>query len=173
MTHKLSHVGGRGEAHMVDVSHKSPTVRKAVAAGRVVLSEEAFQAVRANRLAKGDILAVARLAGIMAAKRTSEWVPLAHQVNLDQVEVDLSMDEATWSIEIRASSRARCVTGVEMEALVAVSAAGLALYDMVKAADRGAIIGPFGVISKSGGRTGEYSRLWPPSRGLTGSTCKE
>jgi len=132
MADKLSHLDSRGVARMVDVSEKAVTRREAEAAARVTLSREAFQAACEGRLPKGDLLSVARLAGIAAAKRTADWIPLSR-------------------------------TGVEMEALVAASAAALALYDMIKAVDRAAVIGPVGVVRKSGGRRGEFLRAWPPS----------
>ena len=161
MSERLSHVDAGGQARMVDVSSKEATLREAEAAAHVHLSAEAIRALEENRVQKGDALAVARLAGIQAAKRTAEWIPLCHQVALDQVEITLRPDVKLSQVEIRAVAVARAVTGVEMEALVAVSAAALALYDMVKAIDRGALIGPIGVVRKSGGRRGSFSRGWP------------
>ena len=162
MADRLSHLDEKGDARMVDVSSKPHTLREAEAAGRVSLSREAFQAIRDRRIPKGDVLAVARLAGIQAAKRTAEWVPLCHVVPLDQVTVDLSLDEEGPAVDLRATCRARGATGVEMESLVAVTAAALALYDMIKAVDREAHIGPIGVVRKTGGRRGVFSRPWPP-----------
>jgi cyclic pyranopterin phosphate synthase len=159
---KLSHTDAQGAARMVDVSGKPVTAREAEAAATVTVSPQAFAAIKDNRLAKGDVLAVARLAGIQAAKRTAEWIPLCHPLPLDQVSVDLRLDAAGPAVEIRAVARARAATGVEMEALVAAAAAALALYDMIKAVDRTATIGPLGVVRKSGGRHGPFRRDWPP-----------
>jgi cyclic pyranopterin phosphate synthase len=143
---------------MVSVARKPRTLRKASAEGRVSLSAAALRTVRDHRLGKGDLFAVARLAGIQAAKRTSEWIPLCHVVPLDAVEVDVELDERSPGVIVRARAVARGATGVEMEALVAVAAASLAVYDMIKALDRGALLGPMGVIAKSGGRSGSWRR---------------
>jgi cyclic pyranopterin phosphate synthase len=155
---KLTHVDEAGRARMVDVSLKRATRRRAVARGRVRLNAKAFRQLSENRLAKGDALAVARLAGIQAAKRTAEWIPLCHSVPLDHLEVSIDLDERVREAEVTATASARWTTGVEMEALVAVSAACLALYDMAKAVDRGITIGPVQLLSKSGGRTGRWTR---------------
>ena len=155
---KLTHVNESGQARMVDVGSKRITPRRAVAAGRVCFNREAFEQLRANRLAKGDALSVARLAGIQAAKRTAEWIPLCHSVPLEHldVEIDLSVDDCL--AEVTATAAARWTTGVEMEALVAVSATCLALYDMAKAVDRGIRILDVRLLSKSGGRSGTWTR---------------
>jgi cyclic pyranopterin phosphate synthase len=163
MADRLSHLDENGDARMVDTSSKPHTLREAEAAGRLSLSREAFQAIRDRRIPKGDVLAVARLAGIQAAKRTAEWVPLCHLVPLDQVTVELSLDEEGPAVDLRATCRARGATGVEMESLVAVTAAALTLFDMIKAVDREAHIGPIGVVRKSGGRRGDVSRRWRPA----------
>lgn len=164
MARRLSHTDRRGAARMVDVGHKPPRRRAAEAGAFVALSAGALRAVRDNRLAKGDVLGVARLAGVQAAKRTAEWIPLCHTIPLDGVDVDLDVDEKRGGVSIRTRARARSATGVEMEALVAAAAAALALYDMIKAVDRAAVIGPVGVIRKSGGRRGPWRRAWPPRR---------
>jgi cyclic pyranopterin phosphate synthase len=143
---------------MVDVGTKKATRRRAVASGRVTFNAEAYRRLRENRLAKGDALAVARLAGIAAAKRTAEWIPLCHTVPLDHLEIEIDLDDEQRTAQITASAAARWTTGVEMEALVAVSAAGLALYDMAKAVDRGITIGEIQLQSKSGGRSGAWKR---------------
>ena len=143
---------------MVDVSRKEATRRVAVAAGSVTLSAEAFRLLRQGTLAKGDALAVARLAGIQAAKRTAEWIPLCHQVPLETIEVDIALAARGRAARITARAEARWTTGVEMEALVAVSAAALAIYDMTKGIDRGAVIGPIELLEKSGGRSGTWRR---------------
>jgi cyclic pyranopterin phosphate synthase len=163
---KLTHVNEAGEARMVDVGAKRATRRQAVAGGRVRLGREAFERLRDNRLAKGDALAVARLAGIQAAKRTAEWIPLCHAVPLDLVDVKIELDARDRSVSVSATATARWTTGVEMEALVAVSAACLALYDMAKAVDRGITIDEVQLLRKSGGRSGSWTRN--PSRGRSG-----
>lgn len=155
---KLTHVDDSGRSRMVDVGSKPTTERRAVAEGRVRFSREAFAQLRHNRLAKGDALGVARLAGIQAAKRTPEWVPLCHVVPLDHVDVAIELEQDQAAARVEATASARWTTGVEMEALVAVSAACLTLYDMVKAVDREATIGDVRLLEKSGGRSGPYKR---------------
>jgi cyclic pyranopterin phosphate synthase len=139
---------------MVDVSVKPETAREAVATGDVRMSAAARRAIRARRIAKGDPLQAARLAGIMAAKRTSDWIPLCHPVALDYVGVDLTPTGRGYRVTARARASGR--TGVEMEALVAVAAAALTLYDMLKAVDRAIEIGPIRLHEKRGGRSGVY-----------------
>jgi cyclic pyranopterin phosphate synthase len=148
----------KGEASMVDVGEKAATSRRALAEGVVRFNEEAFRALQENRLAKGDAIAVARLAGIQACKRTQEWIPLCHGVPLDHVAVEVELQDGRRSAKVTAEVRARWVTGVEMEALVAVSAACLALYDMAKAVDRGITIGGVRLLEKEGGRSGKWKR---------------
>jgi cyclic pyranopterin phosphate synthase len=154
--HGLTHVDDRGAARMVDVSGKQPSVRRAVAAGRVRTTAEVVALLRADGLPKGDALAVARLAGIMGAKRTPDLVPLCHPIALHSVTVDLEL--TTDTVEITATTRTADRTGVEMEALTAVAAAGLALVDMVKAVDPAASIEAVRVLRKEGGKTGEWTR---------------
>jgi len=141
---------------MVDVGAKATTAREAVARGRISMSREARALVRAGRVAKGDPLQAARIAGIMAAKRTSELVPLCHPVPLTHVEVTLTATRAGYDIEARARTTAQ--TGVEMEALTAVSVAALTVYDMVKAVDRGMVIDAIRLVEKRGGKSGEWRR---------------
>lgn len=141
---------------MVDVSAKPETERVAVADGHVRISATARRAIRDRAIAKGDPLQVARIAGIQAAKRTSEWIPLCHPLPLTRVEVDLEPRRDGYRIVARVATVGR--TGVEMEALVAVSAAALALYDMLKAVDRAIVIGPIQLREKRGGRSGDYRR---------------
>ncbi len=143
---------------MVDVGSKRPTRRRAVARGRVRLNRKAFKQLSDNRLAKGDALAVARLAGILAAKRTSEWIPLCHPVPLEHVELSIELEQAGPAVTVTATTTARWTTGVEMEALVAVSAACLTIYDMAKAVDRGMTISDVQLLRKSGGRSGSWTR---------------
>jgi cyclic pyranopterin monophosphate synthase len=141
---------------MVDVSAKNVTAREAVAAGRFTTTPEVIDLLRRDGLPKGDALAVARIAGIAGAKRTPDLVPLCHPVALHAVTVDLQLTDD--AIEIVATTRTADRTGVEMEALTAVAAAGLALYDMVKAVDRAAVLGDVRLLAKSGGRSGEWRR---------------
>ncbi len=150
----LTHLRADGSAHMVDVSAKAVTAREASAAGQVLLSEEAVAALRAGNVPKGDALGVARLAGIQAVKRTPELIPLAHPVAVHAVEVDLEVVDT--GIRIAATVRTADRTGIEMEALTAVSVAALALIDMVKAVDRHARITDVRVTAKSGGRSGDW-----------------
>jgi cyclic pyranopterin monophosphate synthase len=153
---RLSHVDEDGRVRMVDVSAKAETTREAVAAGQVRMSAAARRAIRGRRVAKGDPLQTARLAGIMAAKRTAEIVPLCHPVPLAHVDVTLRPGPTGYRIEARARAVGR--TGVEMEALVAVAAAALTLYDMLKAIDRAMVIGPICLVEKTGGRSGTFRR---------------
>ena len=155
---KFTHMDDRGRATMVDVGDKVATKRRALAEGEVRFNEEAFLALRDNRLAKGDAIAVARLAGIQACKRTPEWIPLCHGVPLDHVAVEVELLDQRRSARVTAEARARWSTGVEMEALVAVTAACLALYDMAKALDRGITIDGVRLLEKEGGRSGKWER---------------
>ncbi len=153
-----SHFDEHGNPRMVDVSAKQPTEREAVARGRVRLSREALDSILKGEVKKGDPLAVARIAGIQAAKRTPEWIPLAHPLPLEAVEVDLQPDSKACTIEIEARVRTTSKTGVEMEALTAVAGAALTLYDMCKSMDRAMVIEDIRLIRKSGGRSGTYVR---------------
>lgn len=155
---RLTHVDRSGKAAMVDVGGKAVTRRRAVAEGRVRFGHEAFTLLRENRLEKGDALAVARVAGIQAGKRTSEWIPLCHPIPLEKLDVAIALDARTREAVVTATAVAEWKTGVEMEALVAVSAASLALYDMAKAVDRGITIGGVRLLEKSGGRSGTWKR---------------
>jgi cyclic pyranopterin monophosphate synthase len=152
----LTHVDHTGAARMVDVSEKTITARRAIAAGRVVTTEEVVALLRGEGVPKGDALAVARLAGIMGAKRTPDLIPLCHPIGLHGVQVDLTVtDEA---VEITATTRTADRTGVEMEALTAVATAGLAMIDMIKAVDPAASIEGIRVLRKEGGKTGDWVR---------------
>jgi cyclic pyranopterin phosphate synthase len=150
----LSHVGSRGEIHMVDVSEKAVTSREAVARGRITMSRDALRQIRSGAVKKGDPLQTARLAGIMAAKRTSEMIPLCHPLPLSHAEVALRPRRDGYEIEARVRTTAQ--TGVEMEALSAVAVAALTIYDMIKAVDKGMVIGEIRVVEKRGGRSGHY-----------------
>ncbi|HEY8473248.1 MAG TPA: cyclic pyranopterin monophosphate synthase MoaC [Natronosporangium sp.] len=161
MTDRLTHLDETGAARMVDVSGKQPSVRRAVAAGRVHTTPAVVALLRDGTLPKGDALAVARLAGIMGAKRTPELVPLCHPIALHSVDVDLAVVDD--GVEITATTKTADRTGVEMEALTAVAAAGLALVDMVKAVDPAASIEAVRVVRKEGGKTGTWVR--PAERG--------
>lgn len=152
----LTHVDSTGRAVMVDVGAKPATHRHAVAAGRVVMSEAALDEVESVTARKGNVLAVAELAGIMAAKRTAELIPLCHTVPLDNVEVHLIPRPEWPGVDVTATARATARTGVEMEALVAVTVACLTVYDMVKAVDRGARIEAVRVLEKTGGASGSW-----------------
>ncbi len=158
-TPALTHVDETGAARMVDVSAKDITAREAVASGLVRVSKEVVQLLRGNGTPKGDALGVARIAGILAAKRTSDLIPLCHPLSLSGVVVDLEVGDD--SVEITASVRTTDRTGVEMEALTAVCVAALALVDMVKAVDRSAVIDDVKVVRKTGGRSGEWVRTLP------------
>jgi cyclic pyranopterin phosphate synthase len=153
---RLSHTGADGEAHMVDVADKPITARVAEAEGRVSMLPATLALVRENAAAKGDVLCVARIAGIMAAKQTSGLIPLCHGLPLDHVELDFELDDVDTGVRIRALARTQARTGVEMEALTAVAVAGLTIYDMLKAVDRAMVIGGIHVTLKSGGRSGFY-----------------
>jgi len=149
----LTHLDDEGRARMVDVTAKAATVREAVAAGRVRMQPETLALIQTGGLAKGDVLAVARVAGIMAAKRTDQLIPLCHPLALTSVELDFNVEQGEVLIE----ARAKCIgiTGVEMEALTAVSVAALTIYDMCKAVDRTMRIEAVRLLRKSGGRSGE------------------
>lgn len=153
---RLSHTDEQGAARMVDVGDKPVTVREAVAEGSVRMSDEAFALVRDNAVAKGDVLAVARVAGIAGAKRTADLIPLCHPVPLDVVEVNAEADASLPGVRVSARARATARTGVEMEALAAVAAACLTVYDMVKAVDRGMRIEAIRLVSKTGGTRGNW-----------------
>jgi len=152
----LSHLDARGQAHMVDVGDKAETARMAVAEGCVVMAAQTLAIVRAGDAKKGDVLGTARLAGIMAAKRTHELIPLCHPLLISKVSVDLAIDEALPGVRVRAEVKMKGQTGVEMEALTAVSVACLTVYDMVKAVDRGMRIEGVRLLHKSGGKSGVY-----------------
>lgn len=150
----LTHLDAEGAARMVDVGDKPDTVREATATGRITMSAEAAQAIREGAVKKGDVLAVARVAGIMAAKKTSDLIPLCHPLPLTKVTLDLVVEDD--GVTATATCATRGPTGVEMEALTAVSAALLTVYDMAKALDRGMEIGGVKLLAKSGGRSGDY-----------------
>jgi cyclic pyranopterin phosphate synthase len=158
MTARLSHMDSRGRVRMVDVGGKRVTRRTAVARGRVQMAPETLATLSAGRGPKGDILATAHLAGVMAAKRTAELIPLAHPLPLDLIALRFEPEPAKHALRIEARVACRARTGVEMEALTAVSVAALTIYDMLKAIDRGMEIGEIALWEKRGGRSGTYRR---------------
>lgn len=159
MNKELTHLDEHGRCRMVDVGDKPVTVREAVAAGTVEMESKTLQLIQESGFAKGDVLAVARLAGIMAAKKTSSLIPLCHPLNLNFVTVDFDVKKIPPQIEIRSTVRIDGRTGVEMEALVAVSTAALTIYDMCKAVDRKMTITNIRLLEKRGGKSGEFKAI--------------
>lgn len=153
---RLTHVDASGAARMVDVAAKPDTRREATAAGTIRMAHGAFVAIRDNAIAKGDVVGVARVAGIMAAKRTSELVPLCHPVALARVDVQLDLDDSLPGVRAEATAVATGKTGVEMEAIIAVTVALATVYDMAKSVDRSMVIGDVRLLRKSGGKSGDY-----------------
>ncbi|POO57498.1 cyclic pyranopterin monophosphate synthase MoaC [Agrobacterium rosae] len=152
----LTHIGASGEAHMVDVGDKAETTRVAVAEGFVKMKPETLALIRDGNAKKGDVIGTARLAGIMAAKQTSNLIPLCHPLMLTKVSVDISEDDALPGLRVQATVKLSGKTGVEMEALTAVSIACLTIYDMAKAADKGMEIGSIRLLEKTGGKSGHF-----------------
>ena len=155
---KLSHLDEQGRAKMVDVSHKDITSRIAVARGTIHMRTETLALILDDKIEKGDVFSVARVAGIMAAKKTSELIPMCHPLNITSVEIDLTPAKNPARVEIEASVRVTGKTGVEMEAMTAVAVAGLTIYDMCKAVDREMSIGEIRLVKKSGGKSGTFLR---------------
>ena len=153
---KLTHFDSKGRAKMVDVSQKKETLREAVVRGSVFMNPKTLKTILSGKIAKGDVLAVAKVAGIMAAKKTSEIIPMCHPLNLSHVEINLFPLEKESRIDIEAKVKIKGQTGVEMEGLVAVTAAGLTLYDMCKAIDRGMVFSNIHLVKKTGGKSGTY-----------------
>ncbi len=156
MAGRLTHFDEAGNAAMVDVSAKEETVRIATARGHIAMQPETLALIRAGGMEKGDVLGVARLAGIMAAKKTADLIPLCHPLALSKVSVDFTLDEVGSTVEISATVKLKGRTGVEMEALTAVSVAALTIYDMCKAVDKGMVIGAVQLAYKEGGKSGTY-----------------
>ena len=154
----LTHIGSSGEAHMVDVASKEITAREATATGKVKMQANTLKTVLEGNAKKGDVLATARISGIMAAKRTSDLIPLCHPIGLSKVTVDISPDESLPGFEVKATASVSGQTGVEMEALTACSVACLTIYDMVKAVDRGMEITDIVLAEKKGGKSGHWKR---------------
>ena len=165
MSDRLTHLDEQGRARMVDVGAKSVTERMCVARAEVRMAASTLERIATGGLPKGDVLAVARLAGIQAAKRTADWIPLAHPIALDSIEIDLALDPKGGCVRVQATAKAQARTGVEMEALVAVSAASLALYDMCKAVDRGMTVEGVRLVEKRGGKSGHWRRPGEPGVG--------
>ena len=155
---KLTHFDKRGRAKMVDVSKKKETLREAVVRGSVFMNPKTFKSIMSGKIVKGDVVAVAKVAGIMAAKKTSEIIPMCHPLNLSHIEINLFPSEKKSCIDIEAKVRIKAQTGVEMEGFVAVAAAGLTLYDMCKAIDRGMVISDIHLVKKTGGKSGTYEK---------------
>jgi len=153
---KLTHFDSKGRAKMVDVSRKKETLREAVVRGSVFMNPKTLKTILSGKIAKGDVLAVAKVAGIMAAKKTSEIIPMCHPLNLSHVEINLFPLEKESRIDIEAKVKIKGQTGVEMEGFVAVAAAGLTLYDMCKAIDRGMVFSNIHLVKKTGGKSGTY-----------------
>ena len=158
MRDRLTHLDEQGHARMVDVGAKPVTERMCVARAEVRMAASTLERIAGGGFPKGDVLAVARLAGIQAAKRTADWIPLAHPIALDAIEIDLTVDHEGGCVRVQAVARAQARTGVEMEALVGVSAASLALYDMCKAVDRGMTVEAVRLAEKRGGKSGHWIR---------------
>ncbi|MEA5152660.1 MAG: cyclic pyranopterin monophosphate synthase MoaC [Oscillospiraceae bacterium] len=154
----FTHFNGQGRARMVDVGEKPVTVRTAVAAGRVLVNRDTFELIRSGGVKKGDVLTVAQVAGVMGAKRTPDVIPMAHPIPLDGIDLELSLDEERLSVEIKAVISCGGRTGVEMEALTAVSTAALTVYDMCKAVQKDMVISDIRLVSKTGGVHGDFYR---------------
>lgn len=157
MTQELTHFNEQGRAHMVDVGAKPVTARQALAGGEILVSPEVLEKIRAGTMKKGDVLAVAQVAGIMAAKRTWELIPMCHPLPLTKIDISFRLDDSPSRVEILATVACGGVTGVEMEALTAVSAAALTIYDMCKAVQKDMRIQNIRLLKKSGGKSGDYA----------------
>lgn len=155
---KLSHIDSKGEAEMVDVSEKEITTRVAEAYAEVKVSDEIFSAIKSNSVKKGNVLSIAKFAGIQAAKKTSELIPLCHNIFISKIDVKLRLNSRKKTVEIKSLAKTTARTGIEMEALTAVSVAALTVYDMCKAIDKSMVIGNIKLLSKKGGKSGEYRK---------------
>lgn len=154
----FSHFNESGRARMVDVSEKNETARTAIAAGRVLVNEETFRLIKTGGMKKGDVLATAQIAGIMGAKRTPDIIPMCHPIMISGVDIDFNLNEEDLAVEIKATAKCTGVTGVEMEALTAVSVAALTVYDMCKAVQKDMVISDIRLLKKTGGKSGEFVR---------------
>lgn len=155
---KLTHIDKKGTARMVDISSKPATQREAVASGAVYMKKKTLSLITSKKISKGNVFETARLAGVMAAKRTSELIPLCHPLNITSISVDFSVDKKKNKVNIEAKAKTTGLTGVEMEALMAVSVTALTIYDMCKAVDKSAVISDIMLLEKRGGKSGEYKR---------------
>ena len=158
MNDKLTHFNASGEAHMVDVSEKDTTKRQAVAEGEIIMQADTLQLIQQGDAKKGDVLGIARVAGIMGAKKTADLVPLCHPLALTHVDIELTCDDALPGVHCKVTVECKGNTGVEIEALTAVQVALLTIYDMCKAVDRGMHMERIGLMKKSGGKSGDWSR---------------
>jgi cyclic pyranopterin phosphate synthase len=154
----LSHINSKGKAEMVDVSEKEISTRTAEAYAEVKVSKEVFNAIKNNSVKKGDVLSIAKFAGIQAAKKTSELIPLCHNIFISKIDVELKLNPKKKTVEIKSFAKTTAQTGIEMEALTAVSVAALTVYDMCKAIDKSMIISEVKLLSKTGGKSGSYIR---------------
>ena len=154
----FSHFNEQGRARMVDVTDKTDTQREAVAFGRVLVNENTFSLIKSGGMKKGDVLTTAQIAGIMAAKRTSDIIPMCHPIPLSSVDISFRLDDERFAVEITATAKCKGATGVEMEALTAVSVAALTVYDMCKAVQRDMVIEKVCLLKKSGGKSGTFER---------------
>lgn len=156
----FTHFNEQGRAKMVDISNKEATVRTAIAKGSIEVNKEIYEGITEGTMKKGDVLAVAQVAGVMAAKNTSQWIPMCHPISLTGVNItfDWEVSEGKYILHIQASVKTKGSTGVEMEALTAVSATALTIYDMCKAIDKGMVIGKTYLLKKTGGKSGDFSR---------------
>ena len=155
---EFSHIDGEGRIQMVDVTGKGPTRRRAVACGRIVMKTETLAQILAGRTKKGNVFEAARIAGIMAAKRTADLIPLCHPLSLTHVQIDFHPDPASGAVDIETAAQVQGSTGVEMEALTAVTVAALTIYDMCKAVDREMVISDIRLVEKTGGKSGTFRR---------------
>jgi len=156
MEKKLTHANNNGKANMVDVSDNEISIRTAEAYSEVRISDDVFKAIKENNIKKGDVLTVAKIAGIQAAKKTAELIPLCHNIFITKVDVELQLNEEKKRVEIKSFAKTKSTTGIEMEALTAASVAALTVYDMCKAIDRSMVISETKLISKTGGKSGTY-----------------
>lgn len=165
---KFTHFDEKGQAKMVDVSDKEETLREAVVRGSVFMSPETFKKITSGKIAKGDVLSVAKVAGIMAAKKTAEIIPMCHPLNLTHVEINFIPFKKESRIDIESKVKIKAKTGVEMEGFVAVAAAGLTIYDMCKAIDRGMVISNIHLVKKTGGKSGTFEVMRNRTKGSEG-----
>ena len=155
---KLTHLNEKGEANIVDISSKKPTKRSAIAEGKVSISEATLNLIISNKVKKGDVLSIARIAGIISAKKTPELIPLCHNLNLEFIKIEFEIDKKNKCIKVLSECQTTHKTGVEMEAMISCSISCLTIYDMVKSVDKNAYINDIKLISKSGGKSGNYQR---------------